>query len=75
MNETLNMQVNSILKVLTDEKVLRIVNSTTKISPRDVASVIFNMSADGKTISEQITIKEEKNSIYSLAKLGVLKSI
>lgn len=74
MNETLNIQINSILQALTDERILRLVNSTSKISLRDIATVIFNMSVNGKTITEQIVINEEKNSIYSLAKLGVLKS-
>lgn len=41
---------------------------------RNVAS-LFKSSEDGKYIEEEITIVEERNSIFNMAKLAVLKAL
>lgn len=41
---------------------------------KNVAS-LFTLSEDGKTINEEIVIIEERNSIFNMAKLAVLKAL
>jgi Ca-activated chloride channel family protein len=55
------------------DSVLDILNNSARVSLRAVAPVVFNMSVDGKTVQEKISISEENASIFDLAKLGVLK--
>ncbi|MCM8711146.1 VWA domain-containing protein [Clostridium sp. SYSU_GA19001] len=53
----------------------RLLSSSERLKLRDIAPFLFKLSEDRKSIVESIVIKEEKDSIYSLAKLGLLKSI
>jgi hypothetical protein len=53
--------------------VLSILNNPARISLQGIASVLFNLSPDGTTVQEKISVSEENTSIHDLAKLGVLK--
>ncbi len=57
------------------ERIINILNSSSKVSLKVIAPIIFTISSDGTLVQEKITITEEKNSIHDLAKLGVLKAI
>lgn len=57
------------------EMVLKILNSSIRSSLKDIARCLFKVSKDGKYIEEVLNIKDEKNSIDSLAKLSILKAL
>jgi Ca-activated chloride channel family protein len=58
-----------------NDKVIGLIDSSSRLNLKNIAPVILNMSEDGKAIKEKITITDEKDSVFSLAKLGVLKSV
>lgn len=61
------------LRDYNSERIVEVINSSNRLSLKLIAPIIFTMSKDGRTIEEKIIIREEKNSIYDIAKLGVLK--
>lgn len=63
------------LNLATNESVTNLLESTSKLSLKVIAPFIFTMSKDNKAVVEKIILKEERNSVLSIAKLGVLKSI
>lgn len=52
-----------------------ILNNLVQYSFKQNLISLFNISQDGKNINEKIVIKDEKNSIFSLAKLAILKAL
>jgi Ca-activated chloride channel homolog len=57
-----------------NEKAVSIIDSTSRISLRIIAPLLFAMTSDGAGIQEKVVITEERNSIYDISKLGVLKT-
>lgn len=55
--------------------ILNILDNPIRTSLKDIARCIFKVSKDGKLIEEALVIKEEKDSIDSLAKLAILKAL
>ncbi|SKA83927.1 Ca-activated chloride channel family protein [Clostridium sp. USBA 49] len=75
INEKCEELINEIKTILQDkEEILYVLNLTSKFSLKTIAPFIFNLSSDKRKIEEKIVIGEEKNSIFNLAKLGILKS-
>ncbi|ERI95611.1 von Willebrand factor type A domain protein [Clostridiales bacterium oral taxon 876 str. F0540] len=68
-------QLKAKLQSYDDEKIINLINSSARVTLKNIASFIFIISEDGKTIKEKIIITDEKDSIYNLAKLGILKSV
>lgn len=58
-----------------NESVINLLESANRLSLKAIAQFIFTMSKDNKAVVEKIILKEETNSVLSIAKLGVLKSI
>lgn len=73
--ESVLSQLSFKLQGYGNEKAINLINSTARVTLRNIAPVLFNISEDGRTIKERLIITDEKDSIYNLAKLGILKSV
>lgn len=74
--EKAQQTVDYLYKVLNERETARnlLSNLVDYSFKRNVIS-LFNVSEDGKSISEEIVITKENSSIYSMAKLAVLKGL
>jgi Ca-activated chloride channel family protein len=74
-NQYYDILSNIKLSLEANESVIKLLESANKLSLKAIAPFTFTMSKDSKAIVEKIILKEERNSVLSIAKLGVLKSI
>lgn len=82
LNDTMEKLVKDNIEMIktklygkSSENILRILDNPIRASLKDIARYLFKVSKDGKYIEETLTIKEEKDSIDSLAKLSILKAL
>jgi Ca-activated chloride channel family protein len=82
LNDTIEKLVKDNVEMIktklygkSSENILRILDNPIRKSLKDIARYLFKVSRDGKYIEETLTIKEEKDSIDSLAKLSILKAL
>lgn len=74
--EKAHKTVSNLYKILTErEDAKEILNDLTEYSFKKSVSSLFKVSEDGKSITEKIVISVENNSIFSMAKLAVLKGL
>jgi Ca-activated chloride channel family protein len=57
------------------EDIANLLINSQKLTLKSIAPFILTMSKDNNAITEKIVLRDEKNSIFSLAKLGILKSV
>jgi|GEM_PF-272244 Vault protein inter-alpha-trypsin./von Willebrand factor type A domain. len=68
--------VSNLYKLLTErEDAKEILNNLAEYSFKKNVISLFKVSEDGNSISEQIVISIENNSIFSMAKLALLKGL
>ncbi|KZL91182.1 VIT and vWA domain-containing protein [Clostridium magnum] len=74
--EKAHKTVSNLYKILTErEDTEEILNNLTDYSFKKSVISLFKVSEDGKSITEKIVISVENNSIFSMAKLAVLKGL
>lgn len=71
---TILNQLRFKLQGFGNDKAVIIIDSTSRISLKLIAPLLFDMTSDGSGIQENVVISEERNSIHDIAKLGVLKA-
>ncbi|MDW8800556.1 VIT and VWA domain-containing protein [Clostridium sp. A1-XYC3] len=74
--EKAQQTANYLYKILKErESAKDILNNLVEYSFKKNVISLFNISEDGKSINEEIVIRKENNSIYSMSKLAVLKGL
>jgi Ca-activated chloride channel family protein len=74
--EKAHKTVSNLYKILTErEDAEEILNDLTEYSFKKSVISLFKINEDGSSISEKIVISVENNSIFSMAKLAVLKGL
>lgn len=74
--EKAQQTANYLYKILKErESAKDILNNLLEYSFKKNVISLFNISEDGKSINEEIVIRKENNSIYSMSKLAVLKGL